>query len=133
MPTKILIADDDPTIIMLLKVNLEMEGYEVMVATDGRQALEMAATRKPDIILLDIMMPNMDGWTAKTRLAGSKETADIPVIFLSARAQAADIKKGYDLGVAEYITKPFDPTDLINTITEVLNGNHRRVHEGIEG
>ncbi|MGH2773367.1 MAG: response regulator transcription factor [Actinomycetota bacterium] len=129
MPTQILIADDDPTITMLLKVNLELEGYEVAIATDGRQALDMASSRQPSLILLDIMMPNMDGWTAKEKLSQNKDTADIPVIFLSARAQLADIKKGYDLGAAEYITKPFDPAELISTISQVLDGDYRRAHE----
>lgn len=123
---KILIADDDPTIIHLLSVNLEMEGYQVVVAQDGLQAITKATKDPPDLIILDIMMPNMDGWATRDELLKSPTLADIPVIFLSARAQQADLRRGLEAGAAEYITKPFDPVDLLKIIEEVLAGTYKR-------
>ncbi|MEX2587524.1 MAG: response regulator [Actinomycetota bacterium] len=123
---KILIADDDPVIIELLQVNLEMEGYDVLRAADGQQAVEAATADLPDLVLLDIMMPRMDGWAAQAELARNPATAGIPVIFLSARAQQADLKKGYESGVVEYVTKPFDPVALLSIIEQVLAGTYVR-------
>lgn len=127
---KILIADDDPTIIMLLQVNLEMEGYDVVTAADGQIAVEQAAAEHPDLIILDIMMPRMDGWAAQEALTASPELSAIPVIFLSARAQQADLRRGYEAGVAEYVTKPFDPTALLEIISQVLAGTYERPPSG---
>jgi two-component system alkaline phosphatase synthesis response regulator PhoP/two-component system response regulator VicR len=126
MPKTILIADDDPTIIKLLQVNLEMEGYDVVCAFDGQDAVEKAEAQRPDLVLLDIMMPRMDGWAAREALAGIPELKDTPVIFLSARAQQADLRRGYEAGVAEYVTKPFDPTELLDIIEAVLDGSYER-------
>lgn len=123
---KILVADDDPIIIKLLQVNLEMEGYEVITAGDGQDAVEKATAEDPDLIILDIMMPRMDGWTARGELRKIPKTADTPVIFLSARAQQADLRKGYEAGVAEYVTKPFDPVDLLTLVEQILDGTYVR-------
>jgi CheY-like chemotaxis protein len=130
LPKTILIADDDPTIIKLLQVNLEMEGYDVVTASDGQDAVEKAAERKPDLIILDIMMPRLDGWAAREALAGMPEVASTPVIFLSARAQQADLRRGYEAGVAEYVTKPFDPTTLLDIIAQILDGIYERPSYG---
>lgn len=121
---KILITDDDPVIIELLQVNLEFEGYDVVSAADGLEAVERAARDQPDLVILDIMMPRMDGWTARAELLKDPRTAGIPVIFLSARAQQADLKKGYESGVAAYVTKPFEPVELLDLIAQILAGNH---------
>ena len=126
MPKTILIADDDPTIIKLLQVNLEMEGYTVVCAYDGQDAVEKAQAHPPDLVLLDIMMPRMDGWAAREALSAVPELKDTPVIFLSARAQQADLRRGYEAGVSEYVTKPFDPTELLDIIGRVLDGNYER-------
>lgn len=126
MPKKILIADDDPVIIKLLQVNLEMEGYEVITAEDGKQAVQKAKSSQPDLVILDIMMPNMDGWAAREELIKVPALENTPVIFLSARAQQTDVQKGYDAGVAEYITKPFDPMELLEVIEGVLSGTYKR-------
>lgn len=126
MSKTILIADDDPTIIKLLQVNLEMEGYAVVCAYDGQDAVEKAQERPPDLVLLDIMMPRMDGWAAREALAAIPGLQETPVIFLSARAQQADLRRGYEAGVAEYVTKPFDPTELLDIIGRVLDGNYER-------
>lgn len=126
MARKILIADDDPVIIRLLQVNLEMEGYEVVTALDGQEAVERALAEKPDLVILDIMMPRMDGWAAREALSREPALKDTPVIFLSARAQQADLRKGYEAGVAEYVTKPFDPVDLLDIIERILAGKYER-------
>ena len=127
---KILIADDDPTIIMLLQVNLEMEDYDVVCAADGQDAVEKAIVEHPDLIILDIMMPRMDGWAAQEALAAHPDLAEVPVIFLSARAQQADLRRGYEAGVAEYVTKPFDPTALLEIIARILAGTYQRPPAG---
>lgn len=126
MPKTILIADDDPTIIKLLQVNLEMEGYGVITAFDGQDALDKAMERRPDLIVLDIMMPRLDGWAAREALAAEPDLAGIPVIFLSALAQQADLRRGHEAGVAEYVTKPFDPTALLDIIAQILDGTYER-------
>lgn len=126
MTKKILVADDDPIIIKLLEVNLEMEGYNVVSAHDGQDAVDKALVERPDLVILDIMMPRMDGWGAREAMAQLEELKDIPVIFLSARAQQADVRRGYEAGVAEYITKPFDPVDLLDIVDQILAGTYRR-------
>jgi CheY-like chemotaxis protein len=125
----VLIADDDQIIIKLLQVNLEMEGYEVITAEDGQDAVEKAQRKTPDLIILDIMMPRLDGWSARQELLKYPALRDVPVIFLSARAQQADLRKGYEAGVAEYITKPFDPVDLLDVIEQILAGTYVRSEE----
>lgn len=129
MANKILIADDDPVILKLLQVNLEMEGYDVVMAEDGQAAVQQANSTKPDLIILDIMMPKMDGLSVRQALLETPELKDTPVIFLSARAQLTDIQKGYAAGVTEYVTKPFDPSDLLELIEQVLAGTYQRPDE----
>jgi len=123
---KILITDDDPVIIELLQVNLEFEGYDVITAADGLEAVERASRDAPDLVILDIMMPRMDGWTARAEMLKDPRTAEIPVIFLSARAQQADLRKGYESGVAAYVTKPFEPVELLDLIEQILAGTYSR-------
>ena len=117
---RILICDDDPAILRVLQVNLEVEGYETLLAHHGEEALEVANAEKPDLIILDIMMPRLDGYQTCERLKAADETKDIPVVFLSAKAQASDIEKGKTYGVADYLTKPFDPDTLVETIERLL-------------
>ncbi|MGH2768877.1 MAG: response regulator [Actinomycetota bacterium] len=126
MAKKILVADDDPVIIELLQVNLEMEGYEVVTAQDGEQAVVVAEQERPDLVILDIMMPGMDGWSAQRALLETPGLGRIPVIFLSARAQQADLRRGYEAGVAEYVTKPFDPAALLQIIEQILSDTYSR-------
>jgi CheY-like chemotaxis protein len=123
--TKILVADDDPVIIKLLQVNLEMEGYEVITARDGEEAVQKAKQQRPDLVILDIMMPRMDGWSARQALLNVPELADTPVIFLSARAQQADLRKGLEARVAEYVTKPFDPSLLLDIVQQIVSGTYQ--------
>jgi CheY-like chemotaxis protein len=113
---RILICDDDPVILRLLQVNLELEGYEPLLAHHGEQAVEVATAERPDLVILDIMMPRMDGYEACQHLKANDSTKDIPVIFLSAKAQPSDVERGKSFGVAEYLTKPFDPTELLEVV-----------------
>jgi CheY-like chemotaxis protein len=117
---KILICDDDPAILRVIQVNLEVEGYDVVTAHHGEEALEVAHAEHPDLIILDIMMPRMDGYQACEALKAAEDTKQIPVIFLSAKAQASDIEKGKSYGVDDYLTKPFDPSDLIDVVERLL-------------
>ena len=116
---RILVVDDDQVIQQLLKVNLELEGYAVEVASDGPEALALFADFKPDLMLLDIMMPKLDGWEVARRLAGTTG-GPVPIVLLSARAQESDVQKGTDLGVAAYVTKPFDPIQLLHLVAGIL-------------
>ena len=116
----LLVVDDDPVIQKLLQVNFEMEGYQVVLAGDGLQALEKAAEVRPDLIVMDVMMPRMDGLEAAGRLKADAATASIPVIILSAKAQDADVKAGRASGADEYMTKPFDPLELLERVAALL-------------
>jgi DNA-binding response OmpR family regulator len=117
---RILICDDDPVILRLLQVNLELEGYEVVLANNGEQALDVAAAENPDLIILDIMMPRLDGYQTAERLKANSTTQGTPIIFLSAKAQQSDIDRGRQYGVEEYLTKPFDPSDLLDVVERLL-------------
>jgi CheY-like chemotaxis protein len=117
---RILICDDDPVILRLLQVNLELEGFEVLLGHNGEEAVEIAQSEHPDLIILDIMMPRMDGYQACEKLKSLDATKDIPVVFLSAKAQQSDIERGKSFGVADYLTKPFDPNDLIDVLDRLL-------------
>lgn len=117
---RVLICDDDPVILRLLQVNLELEGYDVLLAHHGEQAIEVANEQKPDLVILDIMMPRLDGYQTCERLKANEETKGIPVVFLSAKAQQADIEKGKEFGVADYLTKPFDPNDLVDVVQRLV-------------
>ena len=116
---RVLVVDDDPVIQRLMQVNLEMEGYEVALAADGQQAIDRARELRPDVILLDVMMPVKDGWQVAAEIRDDPELSATKVVFLSARAQDADVQRGTDLGVAAYITKPFDPIDLMELVAEL--------------
>ena len=118
---RILICDDDPVILRLLQVNLELEGYEVLLAHHGEEAIEVASQGNPDLIVLDIMMPRLDGYQTMQKLKAGESTSDIPVLFLSAKAQQSDIERGQEQGVAGYLTKPFDPSELLEVIENLLD------------
>jgi DNA-binding response OmpR family regulator len=122
MPGRVLVVDDDPVIVRLLEVNLRLEGYEVSTASRGEEALERAAEVHPDVIVLDVMMPGLDGWETCRRLREQPEFAETPVVFLSARAQDDDRSKGLGLGRVEYVTKPFDPVKLMELVGRLLGG-----------
>ena len=117
---RILICDDDPVILRLLQVNLELEGYEVLLAHDGEEAYRVASKEVPDLIILDIMMPKMDGYQAVEALKENEDTAGVPVVFLSAKAQQSDIDRGLKHGVSDYVTKPFDPSELLEVVQRLI-------------
>lgn len=121
---RVLVIDDDAVIVELLRVNFEMDDYEVATALDGQSGLGMAIEDPPDVILLDVMMPELDGLEVARRLRGHEATAGVPIVFLSAKAQANDVAAGEVLGDA-YITKPFDPLDLLETVSAVLSESGR--------
>lgn len=127
MPKKILAVDDERHIVRLVEVNLVRAGYEVVTAYDGREALEKVKTEKPDLIVLDVMMPYMDGFEVLKTLKAEPETAEIPVIMLTAKAQDADIFRGWQSGVDCYLTKPFNPMELLTFVKRIFDetgGNH---------
>ncbi len=117
---KILIADDRPEVVELVKVTLEGEGYLTIDASDGREALEKIRKEKPDLILLDIVMPKMDGFEVLSELKNDSQTEDTPVIMLTAQGQKLDQEKGKELGATGYIIKPFSPSALLERIEEIL-------------
>lgn len=113
---RVLVVDDDDVIRQLITVNLELEGFEVITAVDGQDALDKVKDVRPHVVTLDVMMPRVDGWEAAARLRDDPETKHVKVILLSARAQEADIQRGERIGVDAYLTKPFDPDELIDTV-----------------
>jgi adenylate cyclase len=117
---KVLVVDDDPVIIKLLQVNFEMEGYEVIAAANGEEGLDRAREGRPDIIVSDVMMPKMDGLAFAHALKSDPDLAAIPVILLSAKAQAADVEAGLS-DADDYVTKPFDPLELLDRVANLLS------------
>jgi DNA-binding response OmpR family regulator len=119
-PATVLVVDDDPVILKLLEVNFEMEGFQVVRAADGAEGLERAREVRPDIVVLDVMMPRMTGYEVAKALREDVGTAHIPIIFVTARAQSSDVERGMELGVDDYVTKPFDPLELIARVNTLL-------------
>ena len=117
---RILVVDDEIYIVHILDFSLGMEGYEVVTALDGEQALEKARSEKPDLIVLDIMMPKLDGYETCKRLKADPETKDVPIILLSAKGRNVDQKVGFEVGADDYITKPFSPRKLVERINAIL-------------
>ena len=115
----VLVVDDDPVIVKLLQVNFEMEGYNVITAGDGEEGLERARAENPDVMLLDVMMPKMNGLQVAGLLKGDPATNKIPIVLLSAKAEAADVQAGRDVA-DEYITKPFDPLELLDRVSKLI-------------
>ncbi|MGH2528237.1 MAG: response regulator [Actinomycetota bacterium] len=119
---RILIVDDDPVILRLLQINFRLEGYEVDSASRGDEALRRAREAVPDVVVLDIMMPGVDGFDVLRQLKEDPASRDVPVILLSARSQDEDRLRSYALGVEVYVTKPFDPAHLVEIVRRVLAG-----------
>lgn len=121
MAYKILVVDDEPPIVRLMEFILARQGHEMLVAVNGQEALDKVRTHQPDLVLLDIMMPRIDGYEVARTLRADPATADLPIIMLSAKAQEEDIQKGMDVGVNEYITKPFSPDQLVHVVGDYLS------------
>jgi DNA-binding response OmpR family regulator len=118
--TRVLVIDDEAPIRLLCRVNLEAEGMEVLEARDGPTGLEEARKERPDVILLDVMMPALDGWRVAEHLLDDPSTAEIPIIFLTARAEFRDRARGLDIGGVDYVTKPFNPLELASLVRDLL-------------
>jgi DNA-binding response OmpR family regulator len=118
--TRVLVIDDEAPIRLLCRVNLEAEGMEVLEASDGPTGLEEARRETPDVILLDVMMPALDGWRVAEQLLDDASTQDIPIIFLTARAEFRDRARGLDIGGVDYVTKPFNPLELATLVRDLL-------------
>jgi two-component system alkaline phosphatase synthesis response regulator PhoP len=121
VPRKILAVDDEKHIVRLVQVNLERAGYQVVTANDGKEALEKVAQENPDLVVLDVMMPYMDGFEVLQNLRRNPSTRDIPVIMLTAKAQDADVFKGWQSGVDCYLTKPFNPMELLSFVKRIFD------------
>ncbi|MFI6320129.1 response regulator transcription factor [Nonomuraea sp. NPDC050556] len=116
---RVLVVDDDEVIRQLIAVNLTLEGFEVATATDGQDCLDRVLDVMPDVVTLDVMMPHLDGWETATRLRTDEATTHIKVLLITARAQEDDRKRGLGLGVDAYLTKPFDPAELIRIVRDL--------------
>lgn len=121
---KILVIDDEPDVLLLCRVNLEFEGYSVIEAHDGDEALRKVHLEKPDLILLDVMMPGMDGWQVLSILKENPATKDIPVVMLTAKVRELDQIQGLTHGAADYVSKPFNPIALSRTIRDALGATN---------
>ncbi len=117
---KILVVDDDPYILMSLEFLMKKDGYEVKVARNGTEALELINIEMPSLVLLDIMMPDVDGYAICKYIKETKRLKDIKVVFLSAKSKESDIQKGYDLGASLYITKPFSTRELMKQVKGLM-------------
>lgn len=126
MSRRILAVDDEPSIVRLIEVSLTRQGYTVLTASDGRQALAMAESERPDLIVMDIMMPYVDGFEAIRLLKSKPETKDIPVILLTAKRHDADMIRGLESGAASYLTKPFAPAELVSVVGQLVEGTGLR-------
>ena len=122
---RVLVVDDDPVIVELLVLNLELEGHEAITAHDGREALALAREAAPDLLLLDVMMPELDGFAVCRALRDDPEMAHLPVVLLSARAQESDLVRGTAAGADAYVTKPFDPFELVRLLEQTEAARRR--------
>jgi len=121
-PTKtVLVVDDDRPLRTLCRASLEEAGFRVLEAADGEQALASVRDERPDLILLDIMMPGISGWEVTSALLADRSTDQIPIVFTSARTEVADRMRAFDLGAQDYVMKPFDPRGLAETVAKTLD------------
>ena len=131
--TKVLIIDDEAPIRLLCRVNLEAEGMDVVEAGDGPSGLDLARAELPDVVLLDVMMPGLDGWAVAQELLEDVHTDAIPIVFLTARAEFRDRARGLDIGGVDYVTKPFNPLELAPLVRELLARIERGERDELRG
>jgi CheY-like chemotaxis protein len=117
---RVLVVDDEPDVLLLCRVNLEFEGYEVAEAADGEEAMQRLREQRFDVVLLDVMMPKMDGWQVLEAVKADPDLKDLPVVMLTAKVQDQDQIRGWSQGAADYITKPFSPLALSQVLQDVL-------------
>ncbi len=123
---QVLVVDDSEVIRELIKVNLELEGFEVRTADDGEAALALMGEFRPDVVTLDVVMPRLGGFETVERMRADPRTADIPVVVVTGRAQSADVERGEALGVDAYLTKPFEPAELVAVVSHLRRAGHVR-------
>jgi two-component system, OmpR family, alkaline phosphatase synthesis response regulator PhoP len=131
--TQVLVIDDEAPIRLLCRVNLEAEGMDVLEAANGPDGLEEARRQRPDVVLLDVMMPGLDGWRVAEQLLEDDRTSEIPIIFLTARAEFRDRARGLDIGGVDYVTKPFNPLELAPLVRELLDRIERGERDELRG
>ena len=131
--TSVLVIDDEAPIRLLCRVNLEAEGMKVFEAADGPTGLEQARENSPDVVLLDVMMPGLDGWRVAEQLLQDDRTSEIPIIFLTARAEFRDRARGLDIGGVDYVTKPFNPLELAPLVLDLLERIERGERDELRG
>jgi DNA-binding response OmpR family regulator len=131
--TSVLVIDDEAPIRLLCRVNLEAEGMKVFEAADGPKGLEQARENTPDVVLLDVMMPGLDGWRVAEQLLQDDRTSEIPIIFLTARAEFRDRARGLDIGGVDYVTKPFNPLELAPLVLDLLERIERGERDELRG
>ena len=122
---RVLVADDDPDILALITYRLSRSGYEVITASDGAEALQLAVEHKPDLAVLDVMMPRLDGYGVTRAIRANAETERTPVLLLTARVQEADVAQGFDAGADDYLKKPFSPQELRARVQAILGRRQR--------
>jgi len=127
MAKRILIIDDDPIALELIEYALQQEGYETITAPNGVEGLAKVRDEKPDLVVLDVMLPGLDGFEVCHRLRAEPETARLPILMLSAKAREVDIDTGRRMGADMYVTKPMDPSALVVQVGTLLEGEHRDV------
>jgi two-component system alkaline phosphatase synthesis response regulator PhoP/two-component system response regulator VicR len=121
---RILAVDDEPNIVRLIQVNLERQGYQVETANNGRQALEKVRANRPDLLVSDVMMPEMDGFELLKNVRADASLSDLPIIMLTAKGADKDIMEGYTRGADMYLTKPFNPQELLQFVKRLLSYNN---------
>jgi len=119
---KVLVCDDERSIVRLIQVNLERQGWQVVTAYDGKEGLEKIKSEKPDVVVLDVMMPYMDGFEVLKTLRRDPELQTLPVVMLTAKAQDKDVFEGYHYGADVYLTKPFNPMELVTFVKRIIQG-----------
>lgn len=124
MNRKILVVDDDPTMVKLINVNLKLNSYSVVEATSGEEALRRVESEPLDLVVLNIMMPGVDGWEVLKSIRSAPETEEMPVILVTAKTQDSDVIRGWELGADEYVIKPFNPLLLVEVIRMVLDRSY---------
>ena len=131
--TKVLVIDDEEPIRLLCRVNLQLEDMDVLEAADGPTGLDQAREHRPDVILLDVMMPGLDGWRVAEKLLEDDRTNEIPIIFLTARAEFRDRARGLDIGGVDYVTKPFNPLELAPLVRQLLDRIEKGERDELRG
>ena len=129
---RVLVIDDEPDVLLLCRVNFEFAGHEVLEALDGEQGMELAERERPDLIVLDVMLPNRDGISVLEELGARFDTREVPVVLLTAKAQPEDQLRGWEAGASEYVTKPFSPltlTEIVQRVIEMTPEERRRRRE----